>query len=197
MRGGYDPGHLRRQLRSVRIERMFRVIHESLRDRPLDAVPAPSRFSDPAGTYAVLYAAETVRCCFWEAVVRNRLTRSQRRELPRVEIDARLVVSLESREDLTLVDLRGDGPIQIGASPAVAHDSNHFAGRSLSAATFADVREADGFLFHSRFTGHLCVAVFDRAIGKLRGLRVTPLIEHVDFLEALDDYDILLTTPPV
>ena len=145
----------------------------------------------------MLYAAETVRCCFWEAVVRNRLTRSQRRELPRVEIDARLVVSLESREDLTLVDLRDDGPIQIGASPAVAHDSHHAAGRSLSAVTFADVREADGFLFHSRFTGHLCVAVFDRAIGKLRGLGVTPLIEHVDFLEALDDYDILLTTPPV
>lgn len=162
----------------------------------LDAVPAPSRFSDPAGRYAVLYAAEAVRCCFWEAVVRNRLTRSQRRELPRSDIDVRLVVSLESRKDLTLVDLRGDGPIRIDAPPAVAHDSNHAAGRWLSAATFADVREADGFLFQSRYTGHLCVAIFDRAICKLRELRVTPLMEHADFLVVLDDYDILLTTPP-
>ena len=105
-------------------------------------------------------------------------------------------MSLASREDLTLADLRGDGPIQIGASPAVAHDSNHAAGRSLSAATFADVPEADRFLYQSRFTAHLCAAIFDRAIGKLHGLRVTPLIEHADFLEALVDYDILLTRPP-
>ena len=175
---------------------MFRVIHESVRTRPLSAVPAPSRFSDPAGKYAVLYAAETVSCCLWEAVVRNRLTRSQRRELPRVDVELRLVVALATQEDLTLADLRGDGPIQIGASPAVAHDSNHAAGRALSAATFADVPEADGFLFASRFTGHQCVAVFDRAISKLQLLSVTPLIEHADFLEALDDYDILLTTPP-
>ena len=145
----------------------------------------------------MLYAAETVRCCFWEAVVRNRLTRRKRRELPRADVDVRLVVSLESREDLTLVDLRGDGPVQIGASPAVAHDANHAAGRSLSEATFAHVPEADGFLFQSRFTGHLCVAIFDRAIGKLRGLSVTPLTQHADFLKALDDYDIILTTPPV
>lgn len=144
----------------------------------------------------MLCAAETVPCCLWEAVVRSRLTRSQRRELPRADIDVRLVVSLESREDLSLVDLRGDGPIQIGASPAVAHDSNHAAGRSLSAVTFASVPETDGFLFKSRFTGHSCVAVFDRAMGKLRGFRVTPLIEHADFLEALNDYDIFLTTPP-
>ena len=196
MKGGYDPGRIRRQLRTVRIERMFRVIHESLRTRPLSAGPSPSRFSDPAGEFAVPYAAETVPCCFWEAVVRNRLTRSQRRELPRVGVEVRLVVSLETQMDLSLVDLRGDGPVQIGASPAVAHDSNHAAGRALSAATFADVPEADGFLFKSRFTGHQCVAVFDRAISKLQPLSVTPLIEHADFLEALDDYDILLTTPP-
>lgn len=137
-----------------------------------------------------------VRCCFWEAVVRNRLTRSQRREVPRADIEVRIVVSLETRVDMTLVDLRGDGPIQIGASPAVAHGSNHAAGRALSAATFANVPEADGFLFESRFTGHACIAVFDRAIGKLQPHSVTPLIEHADFLEALNDYDILLTTPP-
>ena len=175
---------------------MFRVIHESLRTRPIAAVPAPSRFSDPAGEYAVLYAAATVPCCFWEAVVRNRLTRRRRRELPRVDIEARLVVSLQTQIDLTLVDLRGDGAIQIGAPPAVAHDSNHAAGRALSAATFADVPEADGFLFESRFTGHPCVAVFDRALGKLQVRSITPLIEHADFLQALDDYGVLLTTTP-
>jgi hypothetical protein len=105
------------------------------------------------------------------------------------------VVSLRSTEALQLVDLRGDGPIRIAAPTAVAHDTNHAAGRALSSATHADVPEADGFLFQSRFTGHLCVAVFDRAIGKLEASGVVPLIEHADFLEAIKDYAITLLNP--
>lgn len=144
---GYNPARIRGQLRAVWIERMFRLIHRKHRRRPLGAVPAPSRFSDPAGQYAVLYAAEAVRCSFWEALARNRFTRRKRRELPRGDVEARLVVSLRSTEALQLVDLRGDGPIRIAAPTAVAHDTNHAAGRALSSATHADIPEADGFLF--------------------------------------------------
>ena len=65
----------------------------------------------------------------------------------------------------------------------------------MSAATYAGVPEADGFLFQSRFTGHLCVAVFDRAIGKLETISLAPLIEHADFVEAIEDYEITLLSP--
>ncbi len=58
-----------------------------------------------------------------------------------------------------------------------------------------NVPEADGFLFQSRFTGHVCASVFELAFGKLKVLDLTPLVEHVDFLQALIDYDITLTTP--
>ena len=196
MSAQYDPERIRRQIRVIRVEQMFRVIHHKHRRQPLGTVPSASRFSDPAGNYAVLYVAESVRCGFWEAVARNRFTRRRCRELPRADIESRLVVSVRSREDLSLIDLRGDGPIRIGAPTAVAHDSNQAAGRALSAATFADVSEADGFLFQSRFTGHLCIAIFDRAICKLDVLEIAPLIENADFLSALEDYDIQLTTPP-
>ena len=80
----YDPDRLRAGLRAVRIERMFRVVHSDHRGTPLAAVPAPSRFSDPRTRYAVLYAAETVRCAFWETLGRNRFARRKHRELPRV-----------------------------------------------------------------------------------------------------------------
>lgn len=196
MSAKYDPKRIRGRLHAVRIDRMFRVIHRGHRKNPLGAVPAPSRFSDPDGKYAILYASEAVRCSFWEALARNRFTRRKRRELPRSDVEARLVVTLRSTEALTFVDLRGDGPIRIAAPTAVAHDSNHAAGRALSSATHAGVPGADGFLFQSRFTGHLCAAVFDRAIGKLEALEVTPLIEHADFLDALDDYEITLLEPP-
>ncbi len=196
MTAGYDPERLRARLREVRLGRVFRVIHRDHRSNPLGAVAAPSRFSDPQGGYAVLYASEAVRCAFWEALGRNRFTRRRRRELPRSEVEARLVASIGSTEPLALIDLRGDGPVRIGAPSAVTHDGNHAAGRALSATAHADVAEADGFLFPSRFTGDTCVAVFDRAFGKLKVLDIAELVRHVEFLDALDDYGIVLAEPP-
>ncbi len=66
----------------------------------------------------------------------------------------------------------------------------------LGAAVHAGRPEADGFLFPSRFTGDTCVAVFDRSFGKLAALDIADIAGHVDFLDALDDYDIVLTGPP-
>ena len=196
MTGGYDPDVLRSGLRKVRLSRVFRVMHRHYRSTPLAASPAPSRFSDPRGSFAVLYASETVRCAFWETLGRNRFARRRRREIPRTEVEARLVVSICCIAPLALIDLRGDGPVRIGAPSAVAHDGNHAAGRALSAAVHAGVPEADGFLFASRFTGDSCVAVFERAFERMAMLDIADLVRHIEFLDALDDYGIVLTEPP-
>ena len=187
-------GRIEAQIRTFRIASMFRVIKQRHAATPINAIPVPSRFSDPAENYAVLYGAETVPCCLWEGVVRNSLTRHQRRVIPQSGITSRLVVSFQSQQDLNLVDLRGDGPVRIGAPPDVVHDSNHHEGRSLSADVYAHT-QADGFLYHSRFTGHWCCAIFDRAFDKLDTLAVSPLTQHADFWNALSDYDITLTRP--
>ena len=99
MTDAYAPDRLRSRLRDVRLGRVFRVIHRDHRARPLRAAPAPSRFSDPQGGYAVLYASEAVRCAFWESLGRNRFARRRARELPRSEVEARLVVA-DAGEDL-------------------------------------------------------------------------------------------------
>ena len=196
MRARYDRGRLRIRLQDFQFPRLFRLIHRDYRDGPLRAAPVPSRFSDPSGQFTVLYAAETVRCVFWEALARNRFNRQHRYELPLAEAEGRVVVSIQTNRPLALIDLRGDGPVRIGAPTAVAHDSNHAAGRALSAAVHSQMPEADGFVFPSRFTGHTCVAVFDRAFGKLEAIAVTRLVEHFNFQRILDDYDITLSIPP-
>ena len=196
MTGGYDPDRLRSRLRAIGLGRVFRVIHRDHRATPVLAAPAPSRFSDPGGRYAVLYASEAVRCAFWETLGRNRLARGRRRELARTEVESRLLVSIRSAGLLGLIDLRGDGPVRIGAPSAVVHDGNHAAGRALSAAVHAGVPEADGFLFSSRFTGDACVAVFERAFGKLTAVDIDELVRHGEFQDALEDYGIALTEPP-
>ena len=188
----YDPDHIRQRLLSVRLDRMFRLVNENSYSGGLEVVSTPSRFSDPEENYGVLYAAETLACGFWEAIVRNRLDHKKHRKLPLQDIESRVVVSLSSTEPLSLVDLRGDGPARLSAPVAVIHDARHAASRTLSAAAYANVPEADGFLYPSRFTGHACVAVFDRAIVKLGVLEVTPLIECVGFFDMLDDYEIKL-----
>lgn len=192
MTRGYNAKRLRAGLRAIRIEQVVRVIHCAHRGTPLVAVPTPSRFSDPHARYA----AETVRCAFWETLGRNRFTRRRRRELPRADAESALVVSVVCDDPLALIDLRGDGPVRIGAPSAVAHDGNHAAGRALSGAVHGTVPEADGFVFLSRFTGDRCVAVFERSFAKLRAAGIVELVQHAEFLEALDDYDIVLTGPP-
>lgn len=175
---------------------MVRLIHQRHRLSPLGAIPSSSRFSDPDGRFAVLYAAASVRCSLWETVVRDRLARRERRVLPRSDIQDRIVVWLRSIGPLALVDLRGDGPVRIGAPTAVTHDANHAAGRALASATYEALPDADGFLYSSRFTRDHCVAVFDRAIGKLAVMDTAPLIVQAELLDALSDYGITLTSPP-
>lgn len=72
MNGRYDPARLSAQCRRVRVGLALRVMRSKYATKPLSAVPTPSRFSDPAGVYAVLCASTSLRCSFWEAVVRGR-----------------------------------------------------------------------------------------------------------------------------
>ncbi len=62
--------------------------------------------------------------------------------------------------------------------------------------SMAVCRKRTDSCFRSRFTGDLCVAVFDRAFVRLRVGGTSELVRHAEFLDALDEYDIVLTGPP-
>ena len=144
----------------------------------------------------MLYASTSVQCSAWEHLVRNRFTRRQKRRLPLSDAEARLIVEIDSAEDLALVDLRKDGAVRIGAPPAIVHDGNHAAGRALSLRTYHDVADADGFMYSSRFLPEAtCIAVFDRAVRKLEVRGMVPLVGHRGFVEMLDEYGIDLIRP--
>ena len=196
MTSGYDASGIRECVHPFHFGRMIRLIPRVHRESPLGVAPTPSRFSDPHGRYAVLYAASSLRCAFWEAIARGRFTRRKRREMRRQDIETKLVVWLRSTEPLALVDLRADGPVRMGAPTAVIHDAHHAAGRALSAAVYSDLPDVDGILYPSRFTTETCVAVFDRAIHKLQAADVAPLMALSGLEEVLSDYEITLTNLP-
>lgn len=60
MTGGYDPDRLRSRLRSIRLGRVFRVIHRDRRSAPLGAVPTPSRFEALVDTNGLVYAYDVL-----------------------------------------------------------------------------------------------------------------------------------------
>lgn len=51
-------------------------------------------------------------------------------------------------------------------------------------------------MFASRSTGDRCVAIFERALGRLLATAIVELVRHVEFLEALDEYYVVLTIQP-
>lgn len=183
---------LRSILASVSLERYYRIIPSDYRKSPLGAGAAASRFGAPAGEYTVLYAADTVGCAVYEAIVRGRFDRQPRRILPRSDVENRHVVELRSIATLQLIDLRGDRPRLIGVPTDAVAGSAHHEGQVLSASTYWNVPEADGFLYPSRHTADLCVAIFDRASDKLSATTVECLIRHRDLFDVLDHYRIAL-----
>ena len=193
-RAGTDPERLRTRLIEVHLEHGFRIIHRRFEATPLGCVPAPSRFADPDGSYAVLYAALTVRCAIWEALLRDDYLDARRDELPVEDVESRTLVSLRSAGPLRLLDLRGDGTTRAKVPTAVTRDRRHAAGRALSAVLYRDVTEADGILYESRFVGTGCVALFDRALGRLEAFRTIELDRSPEARDAFADADITLVT---
>ena len=188
----HDAERLRAALLDVDLTRPWRIPPSRFADRPLGCVPAPSRFSDPALEYAVLYVGSSVRCALWEALLRDRFLEPNRSELPVELIKSRSLATIVTREPLRLLDLRGDGTTRVRVPTAVTRDRRHAAGRALSSSLYTAVPEADGIVYDSRFLGEACAAVFDRALQKLEAFAVTPLVSSAEVRDALAEDDITL-----
>ena len=137
---------------------------------PLQLQSSPSRFCDGKSGLAVMYASLSFETCIVETLVRDRFTHRLKRELPLAAILARGYARISSQPDreLNLLDLRDTGCVDIGA-PTDAVRARHFAaGQALGKALCEEHKDVDGFIYASRLTGDDCIAVFDRAVGKLR-----------------------------
>lgn len=181
----------RLDIRAFEITGYHRLIWQRYHKKPLGIEVSPSRFSDPLLQYAVLYAAQNLRCAFAEVVLRDRFVRSgAERVIGPSEITNRAVVLVAGRQSLRFVDLRDDGLLKAGAPTDARGARNHASGRALSRALYTHDLEPDGIVFQSRLTNGLVIAVFDRAIDKLEVTRVFPLDTHPEIPEVLRRYGV-------
>lgn len=168
---------------------------------PLGFGKTPSRFSDPrrrkpANRFGVLYMGDTVKVCFLEAVLRDQRD-GLIGDLPiaESELHDRRYAQIEVIAPLTMVDLRGDGGIKMGVPTDVAKSSKQSLAREWAVAFHEHRDQVDGIIYPSRLNGHTNLAVFDRAIGKLKAVGATKLIRAPGLANVLDDLNVAIVDP--
>jgi hypothetical protein len=168
---------------------------------PLGYGKAKSRFSDPrrrraANRFGVLYLGETLAVCFLEAVLRDRKDGvAGELELEERELDDRRYVEVETVSSLALVDLRGNNAVAMGVPSEVLRGVRQHLGRAWSVAFHDHPDAVDGIIYPSRLNAQVNLAIYGRAVDKLRPTRLRRLADVAELAPVLDDLEIVLTPP--
>ncbi len=196
---GFDRAPL--ELQTIEAGRRFGRIYAEHHPDPLGFGLGPSRFSDPrrrvdASRFGVLYLGATLKVCFLEAVLRDRRD-GVVGDLPLAErqLTSRLFTEVEVAAPLRVVDLRGDAPVRMGVPSDVARASRHTLGRAWSVAFHDHPAAPDGLLYPSRLNGEENLAVYGRAVGKLRAVRLRRLIAVSELAPLLAELRVALVGP--
>lgn len=173
-------------LRPLSLAVAHRIVLKPHLATPVAVYPSKSRFCD-GRTYAVLYCAGDFATAFIEVVVRDRLIQRDRRLVPFGDIATRgwVELALVGDEPLNMVDLRESGCLALGAPTDAVHARNQAAGRALSRALYEQHSDIDGIWYRSRLTGGDCLAIFDRALTRVKPGKTGSLEDHPKLPEVL------------
>lgn len=155
---------------------------------PLGLRIADNRFSSAQSPYATLFLGETLKVCFVETIMRdNGDGRLENFVLPESELHSWNRAIVRVHQSLTLVDLRHDHMLAMGIPSDVARASDQTLGRLWGHAIWAHDDAPDGMIFNSRLNGQENIAVFDRALPKLRVDSVAPILQSRDEMADIID----------
>lgn len=178
-------------------ERFGRIYFDRRAD-PLGFGKTPSRFSDPRrrkpeNRFGVLYLGESLKVCFLEAVLRDKRNGVVGDyPLDETELRTRRFAAVDVIAPLAMVDLRGDGRVRMGVPSDVSRASSQRLARAWSAAFHEHPAQPDGIAYPSRLNGQTNLAVYDRALPKLRVAGTTPFMDVPELPEVLDDLRVAL-----
>ena len=176
----------------VRLPESYRIMPGRFREAPLGTSASDSRFCSRNAGYFVLYASPDFATAFIEAVVRDRFTQRRNREVALKEVMERVWARISTLPGavLTLLDLRGDGCMRLGAPTDAVHARSHAAGRALGRAIHNGHADVEGMAYGSRLTGEDVYAVFDRGMGKLVVTATGMLMDHPELPNVLEQHEI-------
>lgn len=196
-----DFGNARLAIHTVRSGERFGRIYPNRFLNPLGFGRRPSRFSDPrrrteANRFGLIYLGDTFKVCFLEAVLRDQRDGIVGTlPIQEEELRTRRYADVEVTAPLRLVDLREDQAVAMGVPSDVHRASRHTLGQSWSVAFHEHPSAPDGIIYPSRLNGHTNLAVYDRAIPKLRSFRARLLTAVPELASILDDLNVEIVVP--
>lgn len=182
---------LQAQIKPVDLRHWPRIIPQRHRLTPASAGFGSSRFSSPSNAFCVLYAAANFQTAFAEAVVRDRFVGRTKRYIGQKELTTRAVTEISTTAPLDLLDLTRDASYNLGIDTDAKSARDHKAGQKFAEHLFNNT-PSDGILYDSRMTGGPCVAIFDRAFGKLSATTPINLIQVGALKAELTSRDIIV-----
>lgn len=193
-----DFSRAKLELETVRTGQVFGRIFRAIHPDPLGHGKSPSRFSDPrrripSRRFGVLYLGESIKVCFLEAVLRDQ--RDGKIEdflIAERELTSRRFAEITVASTMRLVDLRDDKAVRMGVPTDVAKASRQGLARKWSVAFHEHPSQPDGIIYPSRLNGTTNIAIYGRAVGKLRPVSIKPLTAAPGLANILDDLRVAL-----
>ncbi len=189
-------GRVKLEMVTIPAGRTFGRIYWSTYPDPLGYGKSPSRFSDPrrradAKRFGILYLGESLKVCFLEVVLRDR-REGLVDDLPidEMELTQRRYAQITTVADLRLVDLRGDNAVRMGVPTDVVRARHQTLARRWSLAFYEHASQPDGIIYPSRLNGATNLAIYDRAITRLRLQRVVTLLGAPGLAQILEDFKV-------
>jgi hypothetical protein len=102
---------------------------------------------------------------------------------------------IEVASALTMVDLRDDCAIRMGVPTDVARASTQTLARRWSLPWHEHPSRPDGIIYPSRLNGQTNLAVYHRAVPKVRAAGVRPLIRATGLATVLNELMVELAPP--
>lgn len=171
--------------RPFSIENWVRIISSNHAPTPIGVGYGSSRFSSTSRAFRVLYAADDFATAFAETVVRDRFVGKRRRVLYKPMLEALSVTVIASNTEVRLLDITGAGSYHLGLDTDAASARDHTQGQLFSEWLNSETA-VDGILYDSRITKRNCVAVYDRALGKMTGTPAVDLITQPELANEID-----------
>ena len=84
------------------------------------------------------------------------------------QLEHTICAEIAPKAALALVDLRGDGPVRMGVPTDAVRAADPSLGQAWAKAFHDHAAAPDGIVYPSRFDGETNLALFDRALGKVR-----------------------------
>ncbi|HTN96464.1 MAG TPA: RES family NAD+ phosphorylase [Nordella sp.] len=184
-----DPKVVAELTVALEVNSHLRVLRKKFASTPLGMGYGETRFASIDRSFRLVYIASTLKTGIAETIIRDKFEDRLDRTLLTNEVGDWFACEVSTKSALTMIDLRASGLLKLGVTTDATHAKRQDDGRRLSQNLYHNFN-IDGLLYSSRLTGEDCLAIYDRAIAKLKAGKAVNVSRLPTFLPALTSLNV-------